>query len=140
MGIVRIAGVLLVGAAMAALSVPAVAKDKRFHPYEGLDAIKEGRGGTKIDSHGIAIWTSGEQPIGRYRILGMIIDKRTGLLSGSALRSEAFAKRVQAAGGDAAIVLSEERRTVGGVASGNSFMYTPQKVSQFMVVKAEPSN
>lgn len=120
----------------ATLSVSEPSKDKRFFPYEGLDAVKAGRGGTRVEVDGISIWTTGEPPC-TYRVLGQIVDKRAGMLSGNVLNSKAFARRIRNAGGDGAIVVDEQRRSIGGLATGGAWAYAPEKVTKMLVTRCE---
>lgn len=106
-------------------AAPAVAKS-RFQPYEGADAVLEGKGGTRITKNGIDYWTSGMPPR-RFKVLGLIEDRRgTGVLAGEAIGSKSVAKAAKQAGGDAVVFLSADTRMTGVVTGGQASAYGNQ--------------
>lgn len=106
-----------------------------FAPYEGQDAIAEGRGGTRVTKDGVDFWTTGEPPR-RYQVLGVLSDKRgTGALSGKAIGGST-AKHVRELGGDAAIILGEDTQAVGAMVMQNGMVgVARRKTTQMLVVK-----
>lgn len=120
--------------ASAAIAGPALA-GANFAPYEGKDAIAEGRGGTRVTKDGVDFWTTGEPPR-RYQVLGVLSDKRgTGALSGKAIGG-GTAKHVREIGGDAAIILGEDTQAVGAmVMQGGMVGVARRKTTQMLVVK-----
>lgn len=112
-------------AASALFTVPAYAK-ARFEPYEARNPIVDGRGGTRTTKNGIDYWTHGEPPR-RFKILGMITDKRgTGRFAGDAIGSASVAKLTKKVGGDAVIFLTSSTRAVGAISGGQAQGYGNQ--------------
>ena len=110
---------ILVIAVMLAASSSANARPK-FVAYEGKDAVSEGRGGTKVVSHGIDFWTTGEPPR-RFQVLGLITDNRSrGWFNGDAVGSGSVAAKAKEAGGDAVIVLAQSSQITGYVHGGQT--------------------
>lgn len=116
----------------------------QFAAYEGPDAVKTGTGGAKIAAEGVDFWTTGTPPR-RFQVLGFITDTRHDkLLSGHAIGSGGIAKQVREAGGDAVIVLDQDRNTDGVIGSinlngGASWGRTVHEVTtQFVVIKYLP--
>lgn len=119
-GMMRISAILLIGLAVASSS-NATAKS-RFVAYEGKDSISEGRGGTKVVSHGIDFWTTGEPPR-RFQVLGLLTDNRSrGWFNGDAVGSGLVAAKIKEAGGDAAILLGQSSQITGYVHGGQATM------------------
>lgn len=114
----RSSGILFIALALASSSA-ATAKP-RFVAYEGKDALSEGRGGTKVVSHGVDFWTTGEPPR-RFQVLGLITDNRSrGWFNGDAVGSGSVAAKVKEAGGDAVIVLGQSSQITGYVHGGQT--------------------
>ena len=104
------------------LSGPATA-GVQFATYEGPSAVQVGVGGAKVVKDGVDFWTEGTPPR-KFQILGYLTDTRgDGRFSGHVVGSSGIAKRVSAAGGDAAIVLDQNTvsRGIGAVAMPNGF-------------------
>ena len=109
----------------------------KFAAYEGKDAIQEGRGGTKVVKDGVEFWTSGAPPH-RYRVLGVISDKRgSGLLSGNAVGSGSVAAMVKDLGGSGVIVADEDSRVTGAVVSNGVVAVARKRTTQLIVVRYE---
>ena len=114
----RLSGILIIALAVATSS--AANAGPKFVAYEGKDAISEGRGGTKVASHGIDFWTTGEPPR-RFQVLGVLTDNRSpGWLYGHAVGSGSVAAKVKEAGGDAVIVLGQSSQITGYVNGGQA--------------------
>ena len=113
----RIYGILF---ALALATSSAASAGPKFVPYEGKDAVSEGRGGTKIVAHGIDFWTTGEPPR-RFQVLGVLTDNRSpGIIYGHAVGSGKVADKVRAAGGDAVIILGQSSQITGYVHGGQA--------------------
>lgn len=114
----RTSGILVIALLLMASS-SANARPK-FVAYEGKDSVSEGRGGTKLVSHGIDFWTTGEPPR-RFQVLGVLTDNRSrGLLHGDAVGSGSVAAKVKEAGGDAVIILGQSSKVTGYVHGGQA--------------------
>lgn len=102
-------------------TTPAQAKPQ-FAAYEGLDAIQQGRGGTRATRNGIDYWTTGAPPR-RYQIIGVITDRKCmGIsLCGNAINRPATAEAVRANHGDAVIVLGKSDDTRGMVGGASAY-------------------
>lgn len=85
--------------------------------------IMTGEGGTKIDNHGIDVWTNGK-PAHRFQILGTIDDARQDkLLSGDALSSKSIAEKVKEVGGNALLLGGQNSDYAGTLAGGSVQRY-----------------
>ena len=85
-----------------ALSATSTAYAKQeYATYEGLDAIQQGRGGTKITKNGIDYWTNGTPPR-RFQVLGFLTDARKNrLVDGNVVGSKSVAEKTLRVGGSA---------------------------------------
>lgn len=107
----------------------------KFAAYEGLDAIQEGRGGTKVTKDGVDFWTTGAPPR-RYQVLGILTDKRgTGILRAEAFGSADVAKKITALGGNAAVLADEEINVIGAVVNGGVATSVRRATTQILVLK-----
>lgn len=114
----RAIGILAIVLALTA-SASAHARPK-FVAYEGKDSVSEGRGGTKVASHGVDFWTTGEPPR-RFQVLGVLTDNRSrGWFNGDAVGSGSVAAKVKEAGGDAVIILGQSSKVTGYVHGGQA--------------------
>lgn len=112
---------------------------QHFQPYEGKDAVQEGRGGTRVTRNGVDFWSNGTPPR-RFQVIGMMEDRRgNGVLAGEIIGSASIAKATRKAGGDAVIVLSSNVHSagvVGGVSNGNFWAGSVEKrTTQLIVIK-----
>lgn len=83
-----------------------------FRPYEGKTNSYEGVGGTRTTVDGIDIWETGTPPR-KYKIIGVIDDKRGGGLIPMLMKDGDIAKKAKEAGGDALIRLSSQSEVTG---------------------------
>jgi hypothetical protein len=134
---------LLCAFGLAAYAAPLCA-GAQFAAYDGPDSVKTGTGGAKIVKDGIEFWTIGTPPR-RFQVLGFITDSRHDkLLSGRAIGSSGIAKRVREAGGDAVVVVDQDKRADGVIGSinlsgGPSWGRAVHEITtQFIVVKYLP--
>lgn len=112
---------------------PALARSA-FQPYEGKDAVQEGRGGAKTIVDGVEFWTMGDPPR-RYQIVGLITDTRgTGLFSGKAV-GPGTAKKIREVGADAGIVLDESESIRSYLMTGDMAMAARRKTAVIVAVK-----
>ena len=115
-------------------ATPALAGMK-FAAYEGLDAIQEGRGGTKVTKDGVDFWTTGAPPR-KYQVLGVLTDQRgTGILRAEAFGSADVAKKITALGGNAAVLADEETNVIGAVVNGGIATSVRRATTQILVLK-----
>lgn len=93
--------IVFVLAAMPASAGGQLSQDVNTH------IIYTGNGGTKVTKAGVDFWSAG-QPPRRYRVLGMITDRRgNGRFSGNAVGSASLAKQIRNRGGDGVVVMSQ---------------------------------
>jgi hypothetical protein len=76
-----------------------------FQPYEGTSAVRKGTGGTRQVVEGMDWWTSGEPPR-PYRVLGTIVDNRSGSISGRLSYEPMVVGAARRQGGDAVMEIS----------------------------------
>jgi hypothetical protein len=108
---------ILVATAVLAFASPLSAR-VTFAQYDGPNAERVGGGGTRITKNGVDWWTAGS-PSRRYRVLGVITDTRSNKpFRGQALGSKSIAKQVKNAGGDAVILMGQDRQIAGSNAVG----------------------
>lgn len=93
-----------------------------FAAYEGLDAIQQGRGGTRATRNGMDFWTTGAPPR-RYQIIGVITDTKClgTKLCGDPLKRLAIAEAAREGHGDAVIVLGKSDDTRGMVGGASAY-------------------
>lgn len=89
-----------------------------YSTFEG-GRIIEGTGGTKKTVDGIDIWNLGTPPR-KYRIVGIIDDKRRQSLIGMAGYESTLVKKAKEAGGDGIIFLDSRKEIVGYYDSGST--------------------
>lgn len=94
-----------------------------FKQYEGA-SVQQGSGGTKTVVDGVDIWDNGTPPR-RYKVLGIVEDERSGGSLFMASQRSDIAKKARAAGGDAAILISNDSQIQGyvGNMSANTYGY-----------------
>jgi hypothetical protein len=89
-----------------------------YSTFEG-GRIIEGTGGTKKTVEGIDIWKLGTPPR-KFRIIGIIDDKRRQSLIGMASYESTIVKKAKEAGGDGVIFLDSRKEIVGYYNPGTS--------------------
>lgn len=110
----------LIAIALALSATTAYAKQE-YAAYEGLDAIQQGRGGSKITKNGIDYWTNGTPPR-RFQVLGFLTDARKDrAFDGNVVGSKSVAEKALKAGGDAVVFLGADTRAAGVVGTANVY-------------------
>ncbi len=102
-------------AVLALLAATSASGRSTYAAFESRDIVVQGKGdGMKEVSRGIDWWVSGEPPR-KYQRIGTIVDLREDTGGANKItNSRDVAKLVIDAGGNAAIILSQESKALGG--------------------------
>ena len=113
--------IIAVAVTLLAIS-PACAK-LTFAAYDGPPLIHTGQGGTRVDNHGIDVWTFGD-PARRFQVLGTISDTRQDkLLSGDVMSSSSIANKVREVGGSGLLLLGQNSAVTGYAGGGSTSVF-----------------
>ncbi|MES2924989.1 MAG: hypothetical protein V4819_25765 [Verrucomicrobiota bacterium] len=83
-----------------------------YKTYEGRNPVFDGNGGTRSSVDGIDFWDNGDPPR-KFKLMGIIDDKRPGGIIPTARLKGDIAKKAKAQGADAVVILSSGSKIRG---------------------------